>query len=185
MFRELWAIIAQYVDYNEDVPWRYSERSIVGYLTAAACRAGYLAMEEFPSERDADRPKGRVDWWVATTHDHESGGEIYAECKHLCLASRADWSPLDNMQKEAEGQLRGYKLTPSCQHMHRLVMCCVAPYYMRSQGYEREKEAWLREVREPFNYCAYYWLSEERLEQSKSPNGHTHPGLLIYCQEVQ
>ena len=163
------------------MPWLYTERAIVGHLTAAAFQAGYIALEEFSCDRGKDARKGRMDWWVATP---DATHEIMAECKQLYISSsRSGWGALSGYFKKAAGQLKDYKTEPTCKELHRVVMCCVKPHYMHSDDPNKERDDWLYEVPEGADYCAYYWL-EQRYLYACEYDKHTYPGILICCKEI-
>lgn len=62
---------------GRDAPYWHSERANVGLLSAAAWRAGLVALEEFPAQRSAQGnvKTGRCDLWIYS--EHEPDGDAY------------------------------------------------------------------------------------------------------------
>ncbi len=188
VFNELWELYDRYIENTDDVPWWYTERSIVGHLTAAAFKAGNLALEEYSNERipkhdgDSNR-QGRVDWWMATTRCKQ---QLIAETKAIWLSKDArDWKPLCAKLKKAEDQVNEYKDNDCPQ---RLMMCFTRPYWKFDDRGENSAQRKLRlhqnkPADDKYDYCAYYWLNDEYLKRFEGcPN--LCPALLIYCKEL-
>ena len=182
VFSELWSVFDHYITRvgYEDVPWWYTERSIVGLLTAAAFQAGYCSLEEFSWKRGQDQAKGRVDWWLGTG-DRES--EVFAETKQTYISSAGSWAKLDHGLTEAERQLLSFELGPKTNESHRLVMVFVRPYFAAPADWEEQRHLWLDACPDGVDYCVYYWLKEQ-LHNVCEHNGLCYPGLLICCKEV-
>lgn len=72
---------------GEDAPYYYNERANVSVLAGAAWRAGWIALEEFQSEkgyRNKAKTNGRIDLWLANDKDEEL---IEAKFKWICMGS--------------------------------------------------------------------------------------------------
>jgi hypothetical protein len=189
LFVELWWIYDNYLTNTnfEDLPWWYTERMIVGHLTAAAARAGLTAAEEFQllkgkANESAPQKKGRADWWVATP-----GGEcdIWAEAKQVFVAASGGWNPFRTKMSEAYKEIQ---TTPIEQwkHTRKLAVVFARPIYREDEDHEESRECFLNGEFYPpdVDYLAYYWLHEQHLE-SCLWDGYYYPGLLICCREVR
>jgi hypothetical protein len=166
------------------VPWWYSERTIVGHLTAAAFRAGYCALEEFSCEKGPKDPTGRLDWLVGRNQWRET---IQAETKQTWLSSNSDYDAVDHLLEEAAAQNAEYKLPWEFEKLYRLAMVFVRPYYPKAQrSYDDHRRAWIGEdayLPTQADFCAYYWLAKPHIGAATGEK-NCCPGLLICCKEV-
>ncbi len=184
VFAQLWSVFDEYIKRAGDIPWWYTERSLVGFLTAAAFRAGYSAIEEFVCPRQHAVPKGRADWWVG------SGAEdcqLFAETKQAWISSFSNtWGSLETCLKDADKQIQGYDFGPEYDHVPRLAMVFVRAFFKKKvEDWTAQRAMWLAEVPKVADYCAYYWLDEHCKTLYKGDDGYSYPGVLIYCKEVQ
>ena len=189
VFSKLWELYDRYIKNTDEVPWWYTERSIVGHLTAAAFNAGNLAIEEYSNEKtpnhggDSDH-KGRIDWWMGTPNCKQ---QFIAETKAIWLSKDArDWKPLTDKLTEAKDQVKSYE---DCDCPQRLVMCFTRPYWKVNDKGENiaQREWWLHQDKpadDRYDYCAYYWLNDEHLERCFEGCPNLCPALLIYCKEI-
>ncbi len=185
VFGKLWSIYDQYIEHLvEEVPWYYTERTIVGHLTAAAFQAGCCAAEEFSWEKGKDEPKGRVDWWMAP---RDSSEQIWVETKQLWMGRQAAWSTVSEHLDAAAKQLRQYNVGPSSDGQHKLAIVFVRPYTRGAEKLDEDRRIWIDEVEEfPDNvdYVAYYWLESRLASACRASDGLYYPGLLICCREL-
>ena len=182
VFAQLWSVFDQFITQNDEVPWWYTERSLVGLMTAAAFRAGCSAIEEFTCARHHKRSRGRVDWWVGTGADDE---ELFAETKQAYISSDGGWALLSSGFKHAEAQLRDYDLGQEYDHVPRLLIVFVRPYFKNGKDWIEQRNLWLTETPEGADYCAYYWLEREHQDRCVSDGGYCYPGILICCKEAE
>lgn len=198
VFRKLWSIYDEYIAYmddaelHNDLPWIYTERSIVGHLTAAAYLANRVALEEFQQPKE-DGQAGRADWWMGT--NDRSGREIYAETKFKPISSDAStWKSLQSTLGDAENQLIGYGFHHQRGQCEHIAMCFVQPYFPVTDDRKKIAEHYERwcgdgvECPKGVDYFTGYWLKslEGRRVPSRDGTGDVYcPGLFIYCHEVQ
>lgn len=95
-------IIDRYCRIEEgDAPYWYTERADIGVLAGACWRAGYIALEEYQSEKGhPNKPKfkGRVDLWV---ENESKSAIIEAKKKSLSLNSKDVHKALNPILEEA------------------------------------------------------------------------------------
>lgn len=195
VFRELWKVFDEYLQYADDLPWIYTERSIVGLLTAAAFRADCVALEEYQEDRKDDKPMGRADWWMGTKE--EPMNEILVEAKQMWLSSDArTWGDLGGILKRAGDQLRGYGSRKRTENFKKLVVCFVRPHFRAGENVSdvdlgEQFKTWCDEEAywpEETDYFTCYWLKSVKgrgvkKEGHKEPYSY-YPGLFICCREL-
>lgn len=197
LFRALWHVFDQYIHSTGDVPWWYTERSIVGHMTAACFAANMVAMEEYGCDKGQDdkvasgekKKRGRVDFWFGAS-DPKSNDYWAVESKACYVpCERVSWNASIAKLNVASGQVKSY------QHMRgirRLAMCFVRLYYAASKQPNGLFEQWCGESAKcpsEGHYYGYYWLREEYLRDRKSSpavtlKGYFHPALIILCKEA-
>lgn len=181
VFAELWSVFDQYIVQANDIPWWYTERSLVGLLTAAAFRAGYSAIEEFGCARRDNEPKGRVDWWIGGGPRNR---QLLVETKQAELSSDGTWATVSSLFKEARIQVLNYDLGPDYASVPRVLIVFVRPYFKRERNWSEQRELWLADMPGETDYCAYYWLEQEHQNRCVTDGGYCYPGILACCQEA-
>lgn len=200
VFSELWNIYDEYIrimdaqGYYDDLPWIFTERSIVGHLTSAAFNANCICIEEYQIERKDEKPMGRADWWMGTKHDTMKG--ILAETKQMWLSCDVDsWGSLRSILAEAEAQLKGYKAGNQSKNFRKLVICFVRPYFrdgeeVSDENLRKKFKIWCDEDAywpEGTDYFTCYWLNSVKGRGYKTPDNGSYlyrPGLIICCREI-
>ncbi|MGB2984715.1 MAG: hypothetical protein WBE26_02435 [Phycisphaerae bacterium] len=184
VFSELWGIYDRYIAQTRpmDVPWWYTERTIVGHLTAAAFRAGYSALEEYSCEKGKNHSKGRVDWWLGTP---DGKRDVFVESKQEYLSAHTDWARVESRFGEAERQIVEYHLETDSEESYKLAMVFVRPYYQTPREWEERRQRLLDGAEYPGNahYYAYYWLEESDVAGCEC-NKYYYPGLFICCRQL-
>ena len=178
IFQRMWEYFDRYISATQDVPWTYTERSLIGYLNAAALGTGRLGMVEYGCERTGKRPLGRVDWWLATA---DCEREIIVEARQAWISSPRSWSQVHEALSTASRQTFDYAAP-----VERLTLCFVRPYWKQS-GYcaVNPIEDWVglqTDFPEQADWCAYYWLEDLTHGQYQE---YYRPGLMVFGRALE
>jgi len=186
VFGKLWSIYDQYIEHlgRKEVPWYYTEPTIVGHLTAAAFQAGCSAVEEFSWEKGRGKRMGRVDWWMAR---HGYSQQIWVETKQLWMGARSARATISNRLDAAAKQLRDFNTGGKSNSLHKLAIVFVRPCTRGAEKPDEYRRSWINEVKEfpgKVDYVAYYWLKNGLDRACQGRDGLYYPGLLICCREL-
>jgi hypothetical protein len=171
-----------------DLPWWYNETASVGFLAAAAWRAGGVAIVEFDNERiDTDSRcfRGRCDLYLKL-----SGAAYYAEAKQTFhrLSATADHADavadVQALLDEATAQLAALHCEPEAGH---LALVFASPRLnVRHAGHLEEWLArWSTALDAVENAVVYTHFDQAHALAHPDKLGDIYPGIALVVSEVR
>jgi hypothetical protein len=171
-----------------DLPWWYNETAAVGFLAAAAWRAGGVAIVEFDSERsdkDARRFRGRCDLYLAL-----SGAAYYAEAKQTFhwLSESVDYvgavADVQGRLDEATAQLEVLQCEPEAG---QLALVFASPRLKASDADNLNDwlTRWRAALRMVKNAAMYTYFDVDRALDHPGEKDCIYPGIALFVREVR
>lgn len=179
----LFDIYDRYLACAEEPPWWYTERSIVGHLTAAAHAAGFVSIPEFGLQRR--KRLGCADWWVSAP---DRSMELFIESKQLWKAARSSWDCAYDALSSAANQLNDHPAI--ARRTFRVSLCFVRAYCNKSASPADWRRSWLELTEQiddvKVSYYGYYWLTQSRRDfpiRTKGRLHYWHPGVFMLFKD--
>lgn len=124
--------IDRYISLTEgDVPYWYRERANVSFLAGAAWQCGWVAMQEFETEKQ--KPKGRNKAWKGRCDlficSEDRADFVEAKYKWISLNSRTLMEKLDKVLEDAVSDAHDSK----CRQDISAVGVAFIPFYVHSK----------------------------------------------------
>ena len=170
--------------FEDDAPYWYTERANVGVLAGACWRAGFVALEEFQSEKGySNKPKrpGRADLWIANGNVNTC---VEAKMKRISLNSKnvaCTLIPILESALDNAIESRG-----SQKNLDALGMTFV-PVYIPSKDEKKVDErisAMVEDIKSNFRGDMIFWHFPSESRVLKSSTGkYCWPGLIVIAQK--
>lgn len=170
---------------EDDAPYWYTERANIGVLAGACWRAGFVALEEFQSEKGysnrAKRP-GRADLWFANGNVNTL---VEAKMKRVSLKSINMSSTLRPILKDA---VNDAKKSKGSQKDLDAIGIAFAPVFITSKyeaTIDEEISAMVEEMKREFRGSMIFWHFPSASRTLKSSTEkYCWPGLFVIAQEI-
>ncbi|MBO0613927.1 hypothetical protein [Thiothrix fructosivorans] len=172
-----------YIDVTDgDVPYFYKERASVSFLAAAAWQCGWVAMQEFETEKR--KPKGRYKAWKGRCDlficSENRSDFIEAKYKQLSLNSKNLVENLDKVLADAVSDAHDSK----CRQDINAVGVAFIPFYAHSK-HEHEIDALVEEAISQIKITeadAWAWCFPDSMRRVASDNDYLNPGMIMLAK---
>jgi len=174
-----------------DVPYWYNERANVSVLAGAAWRCGWVALEEFQTEKqepvpeegdviDAKRWKGRCDLFICSDVRSDT---IEAKFKWLSLNSR----DIEGQSSQLLDKALSDAHNTSCGESIHAVGVAFIPFYIKeaalSEDIDELIDGALDEMKK-IGADLIAWCFPEFMRDNVSEKGYIHPGVVMLAKLV-
>ena len=162
---------------GDDFAWNYRERTSIGFLAAAAWKAGGVALEEWRTEKGPrnDPRKGRCDLYI-----YRRRQSFHIEAKHMwSCATGKQPNAISYIERQLKRAVADAKLL-QCPRKEKLGLLFVAPFYSaRKQTHMTDHIAtWLKGIYE-IPHSAIAWLFLDRRKLKSHPKSNVVPGIVL------
>lgn len=169
---------------GEDAPYYYNERANVSVLAGAAWKAGWVALEEFQSEkgyRNKAKTNGRTDLYFANDTSEEI---VEAKFKWICMGSDS----LGGMvMKQMDLAVRDAKRSRANSNNTKAIGVCFFPVYKKNSRIHDVDELIDKTINDFENqeYHAIAWCFPVEMRGHISERyGNLLPGVVMLAKNV-
>jgi hypothetical protein len=174
-----------------DVPYWYNERANVSVLAGAAWRCGWVALEEFQTEKqepvpeegdviDAKRWKGRCDLFICSDRRSDT---IEAKFKWLSLNSK----DIEGQSSQLLDKALSDAHNTSCGENIYAVGVAFIPFYIKESALFRDIDEQIDEALDEMKKTGadlIAWCFPEFMRDKVSEKGYIHPGVVMLAKLV-
>lgn len=174
-----WIEVVKDYHLRVEPPWRYRERTQVGFFAAASWLLRVPALEEWALAKGTQEApiRGRCDLWIMT-------GDYHIEAKHVwCNAHAQDAGSIeDAVNRSLESAQRISEDHP------RLAFTFLAPYVPRKRSIAQSASKWLKMVTETRavqeDSAAIAWYLPERSPKNNDTKGNFGVGIVLLVHKL-